>query len=121
MPSARPDGLWSDPDGRVWIQTDGTQPLGANDQMLAANPYVNDSRGAPELRRFFTGVRGCEVTGVITTPDQRTMFVNIQHPGDGKPSQWPQLRRLHNAALRDRRRHQDRRRRHRDVGPRDVQ
>jgi secreted PhoX family phosphatase len=86
-----PDGIWSDPDGRVRIQTDGTQPLGANDQMLAANPYVTDAAGAPELRRFLTGVPGCEVTGVVTTPDQRTMFVNIQHPGDGSPSQWPHL------------------------------
>ena len=84
-----PDGIWSDPDGRVWIQTDGTQPLAANDQMLAANPYVRDSEGAPELRRFFTGIPGGEVTGVVTTPDQRTMFVNIQHPGESKPSQWP--------------------------------
>jgi len=57
--------------------------------MLAANPYVKDSRGAPKLRRFFTGIPGGEVTGVITTPDQRTMFVNIQHPGESKPSQWP--------------------------------
>ncbi len=86
-----PDGIWSDPDGRVWIQTDGTQPLGANDQMLAANPYRTDDAGVPELRRFLTGVPGCEVTGVVTTPDQRTMFVNIQHPGDGSPSQWPHL------------------------------
>jgi secreted PhoX family phosphatase len=86
-----PDGIWSDPDGRVWIQTDGTQPAGANDQMLAANPYVSDGSGAPELRRFLTGVRGSEVTGVVTTPDQRTMFVNLQHPGDGAPSQWPHL------------------------------
>ena len=84
-----PDGIWSDPDGRVWIQTDGTQPLGANDQMLAANPYLSDDAGAPQLRRFLTGVSGSEVTGVVTTPDQRTMFVNIQHPGDGTPSQWP--------------------------------
>jgi secreted PhoX family phosphatase len=82
-----PDGIWSDPDGRVWIQTDGTQPEAANDQMLAANPYVTDDTGAPQIKRFLTGVTGCEVTGVITTPDQRTMFVNIQHPGDG--SQWP--------------------------------
>jgi len=86
-----PDGIWSDPDGRVWIQTDGTQPLGANDQMLAANPYVTDGHGAPEIKRFFTGVLACEVTGVITTPDQRTMFVNIQHPGEGSPSTWPGL------------------------------
>ncbi len=63
--------------------------LASHDQMLAANPYVSDPEGAPELRRFLTGVPGCEVTGVVTTPDQRTMFVNIQHPGDGSPSQWP--------------------------------
>ena len=63
-----PDGIWSDPDGRVWIQTDGTQPAGANDQMLAANPYVSDENGVPELRRFLTGVPGCEVTAVIRRP-----------------------------------------------------
>lgn len=85
-----PDGLWIDPDGRVWIQTDGTQPEGANDQMLAADPYVTDADGVPQIRRFFTGVRGCEVTGVVMTPDQRTMFVNVQHPGEAVPSTWPQ-------------------------------
>lgn len=84
-----PDGMWVDPDSRVWIQTDGRQPEGANDQMLAANPFVTDSSGAPEIRRFLTGVVKCEVTGVITTPDQRTMFINIQHPGQGGGSTWP--------------------------------
>jgi secreted PhoX family phosphatase len=58
--------------------------------MLVANPYVSDAQGAPEIRRFFTGVRACEVTGVITTPDQQTMFVNLQHPGEFAPSTWPQ-------------------------------
>ena len=84
-----PDGLWADPDGRIWIQTDGTQPGGANDQMLVADPTRRDDAGAPELRRFLTGVVNCEVTGVITTPDQRTMFVNLQHPGEGGGSTWP--------------------------------
>jgi secreted PhoX family phosphatase len=82
-----PDGLWLDPDSRVWIQTDGRQPEAANNQMLAADPYRTDETGAAEIRRFFTGVLGCEVTGMITTPDQRTMFINIQHPGNG--STWP--------------------------------
>ena len=86
-----PDGLWADPDGRIWIQTDGRQPEDANDQMLAADPGVRDAQGRPELRRFLTGVVGCEVTGVITTPDQRTMFVNLQHPGDGGGSTWPRM------------------------------
>jgi len=85
-----PDGLWVDPDGRVWIQTDGSQPGAANNQMLAANPYVSDARGAPEIKRFFTAVTGSEVTGVITTPDQRTMFTNVQHPGEDGNSTWPQ-------------------------------
>jgi secreted PhoX family phosphatase len=81
-----PDGIWIDPDGRAWIQTDisnSSQNLASrgydrigNNQMLAADPVTG------ELRRFLTGPRGCEVTGVITTPDQRTMFVNIQHPGE---------------------------------------
>jgi secreted PhoX family phosphatase len=85
-----PDGLWADYDGRIWIQTDGTQPLEANDQMLAADPTKVDADGVPEIKRFLTGVTGCEVTGVITTPDQRTMFVNIQHPGENGGSSWPQ-------------------------------
>jgi secreted PhoX family phosphatase len=84
-----PDGLWVDADSRVWIQTDGSQPEGANDQMLAANPNATDAHGVPEIRRFLTGVKNGEVTGVITTPDQRTMFVNIQHPGEGGGSSWP--------------------------------
>ena len=35
-----------------------------------------------ETRRFLVGPRGCEITGVTMTPDQRTMFINIQHPGE---------------------------------------
>ncbi len=85
-----PDGLWADPDGRIWIQTDGTQPLEANDQMLAADPNTTDADGVPLIKRFLTGVPGCEVTGVVTTPDQQTMFVNIQHPGEDGGSTWPQ-------------------------------
>jgi uncharacterized protein len=81
-----PDGLWFDPDRRLWIQTDisnssqnrpdrGYDRI-ANNAMLAADPATG------ELRRFLVGPRGCEITGVITTPDQRTMFVNVQHPGE---------------------------------------
>jgi secreted PhoX family phosphatase len=85
-----PDGLWLDPDSRAWIQTDGTQPYGANNQMLAADPYRTDGAGAPEVRRFLTGVVGCEVTGIAMTPDQRTLFINLQHPGEAGGSTWPQ-------------------------------
>ena len=81
-----PDGIWVDPSGIVWIQTDisnsvqnradrGYDNIG-NNAMLAANPATG------EVKRFMTGPRGCELTGVTMTPDQRTMFVNIQHPGE---------------------------------------
>ena len=81
---ACPDGLWCDANSRLWIQTDmgdigppfkgALEPFGTN-QMLAADPKTG------EVRRFLTGPWGQEVTGVITTPDQKTMFVNLQHPG----------------------------------------
>ena len=35
-----------------------------------------------EVRRFLVGPKQCEVTGVFVTPDERTMFVGIQHPGE---------------------------------------
>lgn len=74
-----PDGLWADPDGRLFIQTDGSQPNGANDQMLVADTNTG------EIRRLFTSVPGAEVTGLAVTPDRRTMFINLQHPGNGDP------------------------------------
>lgn len=80
---ACPDGLWFDADGRLWVQTDigeAEQNRGAlapfgNNAMLCANPETG------EMRRFLTGPTGQEITGVVTTPDKRTMFVNVQHPG----------------------------------------
>ena len=79
-----PDGLWIDPRGVMWIQTDvSTSALGkgpyaslGNNQMLAADPATG------EVRRFLAGPRGCEITGVVMSPDMRSMFVNIQHPGE---------------------------------------
>ena len=77
-----PDGLWFDRNGRLWIQSDGAFSNSGdyanmgNNQMLCADPNTG------EVRRFLVGPSGCEVTGVVMTPDSRTMFVNIQHPGE---------------------------------------
>ena len=76
-----PDGLWFDYNGRLWIQTDGySNETFGNQMMLAADPVTRD------IRRFFIGPVGCEVTGVVTTPDSKTMFVNIQHPRNNWPN-----------------------------------
>jgi len=47
-----------------------------NNQMLAADVATG------EVRRFLVGPSGCEITGVTWTPDRKTMFVNVQHPGE---------------------------------------
>ncbi|WP_017007030.1 PhoX family protein, partial [Enterovibrio norvegicus] len=94
---ASPDGLAFDPRGIMWIQTDnGADEVEeyTNDQMLAVvpSPLMDDrynqvpitEENQGELRRFFVGPNGCEVTGFAVSPDYRSVFVNIQHP-----SNWP--------------------------------
>jgi secreted PhoX family phosphatase len=77
-----PDGLGFDSFGRMWIQSDGSfANVGdfagmGNNQMLAADPTTK------EIRRFLVGPSGCEITGMAFTPDRKTMFVNVQHPGE---------------------------------------
>jgi len=85
-----PDGIGFDADARLWIQTDGKYSnkddfagMG-NNQMLCADPETG------EIRRFATGPIACEITGLAFSPDQKSMFVGIQHPGEkGKPSHFP--------------------------------
>lgn len=85
-----PDGLGFDKYGRLWIETDGKYTNKGeyahqgNNQMLCANPKTG------EIRRFLVGPKECEITGISFTPDSRTLFVNIQHPGELGDSHWPE-------------------------------
>lgn len=102
----------------LWIQTDdGAYTDVTNCMMLAAIPgsvgdgatktvanalagvtgtaatRVGKAPGAT-LKRFLVGPKQCEITGIDSTPDGRTLFVNIQHPGEGGnpgniTSNWP--------------------------------
>ena len=80
----RPDGLAFDARGVLWIQTDSSASVlnkgefaaFGNNQMLACDPRTG------ETRRFLSGPVNCEITGAAWTPDGRTMFINIQHPGE---------------------------------------
>jgi secreted PhoX family phosphatase len=122
-----PDGLvFSKSTGICWFQTDdGAYTDVTNCMMLAGIPgavgdgakktlaysatlsvdtYVGAAPTADTLKRFLVGPVGCEITGLVESPDGRSMFINIQHPGettamsavaDGDPnaasytSQWP--------------------------------
>ena len=79
-----PDGLWFDPRGLLWIQTDvSTSTLNKGDYAnLGNNMMLAADVATGETRRFLVGPTGCEVTGVVMTPDLTTMFVDIQHPGE---------------------------------------
>ncbi len=103
------DQDFSSPDGLVftrssnlcWIQTDdGAYTDVSNCMMLAALPGqvgdgeavtvsgtgITTQRGklptADTLKRFLVGPAACEITGLCETPDGKTIFVNIQHPGE---------------------------------------
>ena len=123
-----PDGLWfSKATGICWIQTDdGAMTDESNCMMLAAIPgqvgdggkvtvknkmvvngveqtgtqetFLGAALGEAKLRRFLVAPNGSEVTGITDTPDGRTLFVNIQHPGESSKalsageapqSMWP--------------------------------
>ena len=68
----------------LWIGTDigptalnkGEMARLGNNQLMACNPATG------EVRRFLTGPANCELTGATWAPDGKTMFVNIQHPGE---------------------------------------
>ncbi|SEB44102.1 hypothetical protein SAMN05216178_0317 [Pseudomonas saponiphila] len=85
-----PDGLGFDQAGRLWILTDGDYSNSGdfagmgNNQMLCADPQSG------EIRRFMVGPVGCEVTGIAFAPDQKTLFVGIQHPGENGGSTFPE-------------------------------
>jgi secreted PhoX family phosphatase len=125
-----PDGLWfSKATGICWIQTDdGAYTDESNCMLLAALPgtvgdgskitvdnkmtvsgadvtgrqetFIGAALGDAKLRRFLVAPKGAEVTGITESADGKTLFVNIQHPGENTPaigaaaaftfeSQWP--------------------------------
>jgi secreted PhoX family phosphatase len=104
-----PDGLWFSPTTKLaWIQTDdGSYTDVTNCMMLVGIPgQVGDGSTkalnytkadgstltittragkAPTsdtLKRFLVGPSDSEITGAAETPDGKTVFVNIQHPGE---------------------------------------
>ena len=101
---ACPDTIAFDPRGVLWIGTDiGSSAMGKGEmQGLGNNALLACDPASGEVRRFLTGPVGCELTGATWTPDGRTLFVNIQHPGEtpseqsdpanpGRFSRWPDV------------------------------
>lgn len=88
-----PDNGAIDPMGRLWVATDGNEKTGAADGLWAMETE-GDARGTG--RAFFRAPVGAEVCGPQFTPDGKSLFLAVQHPGDGdgatfeNPScRWP--------------------------------
>jgi hypothetical protein len=79
-----PDNCAIDSDGRLWIATDGNSPkrTGRNDGLWAIETD-GAARGTAKL--FFSVPFGAEMCGPEFTPDQETLFLAIQHPGEADP------------------------------------
>ena len=84
-----PDGLSFDEKGLLWIQTDGNYSNEkdfagqGNNQMLIGGPVTG------EIRRFLVGPKQAEIMGIAWAADRRTVFVEVQHPGERGESSWP--------------------------------
>ncbi|MGP7796254.1 alkaline phosphatase PhoX [Sphingomonas sp. CLY1604] len=116
---ARPSNVSGQGTPLMWIETDdGAYTDVTNCMLLAAIPgrvgdggtrtITNSLNGATgtqatrigkapgaTLKRFLVGPKQCEITGIDSTPDGRSLFVNVQHPGEGGgpaniTSNWPQ-------------------------------
>ena len=113
-----PDGMWFSQaaSGLVWLQTDdGKITDVTNCMMLAGLPgqvgdgakrtitnisadgattmaqdtIVGAGPTSSTLRRFLVGPVACEITGIAWANDERTMFINVQHPGEANDSTFP--------------------------------
>jgi secreted PhoX family phosphatase len=76
-----PDNLAVDHQGRLWIATDGNslKKTGRADGIWAVETE-GPLRGTS--RHFYRVPDGAEMCGPFFTPDDETLFVSVQHPGE---------------------------------------
>ncbi|WP_102125330.1 PhoX family protein [Deinococcus planocerae] len=83
---ASPDNLVFDPYGNLWMVTDnsdlGTNPIKAFHGHNAMFFFPTEGRNAGQAYRFAIGPRDAELTGPVWSPDGRTLFLSVQHPGE---------------------------------------
>ena len=72
--------------GRPGRVADGTTPTLSYTKADGTKLDITTRMGAvptlDTLRRFLVGPVDCEITGCSETPDGKTVFINIQHPGE---------------------------------------
>lgn len=91
-----PDNVAVDPKGRLWVATDGQN---ANSTGRADGLWAIETAGAARgtAKHFYRVPLGAEMCGPRFTPDLETLFLAVQHPGEGStfanPStRWPDFK-----------------------------
>jgi len=87
---ASPDNLVFDPYGNLWMVTDNsdlsTNPIKGFHGNNAMFFFPTEGPNAGRAYRFAIGPVDAEMTGPVWSPDGKTLFVSIQHPGEDSES-----------------------------------
>jgi len=95
-----PDNLAFDSNGNLWVVTDissSSQNKGVHKTFMNNGLFVIPTHGPSKgvALQFASGPVECELTGPFFTPDERTLFLSVQHPGEetkdlaNPTSRWP--------------------------------
>ena len=79
-----PDNLALDRAGNLWMVTDRSSGSSATDLFGNNSCWVLPRQGAAagEALCFATGPMECELCGLALDPEERTLFLAVQHPGE---------------------------------------
>jgi hypothetical protein len=89
-PIGAPDNVAFDNAGNLWIATDGQPSAIKYNDALHMVPTAGSERG--HVQQFFSSTTGSEVCGPEFTPDNKTLFLAVQHPGEGGLFEMPTTR-----------------------------
>ncbi|WP_166240775.1 PhoX family protein [Paenibacillus turpanensis] len=95
-----PDNLAFDSNGNLWVVTDistSSHNKGVYKSFMNNGLFVIPTTGPSmgEAQQFASGPKDAELTGPFFTPDERTLFLSVQHPGEmtedlnNPTSTWP--------------------------------
>ena len=84
-----PDNCSFDESGNIWIATDGFNRAGKADGI-----WISASNGKEKAlsKQFLRAPVGAEICSPCFTPDFKTMFCSVQHPGGGSSYDQPSTR-----------------------------
>ncbi|MBK6902242.1 MAG: DUF839 domain-containing protein [Saprospirales bacterium] len=100
---ACPDNMAFDPAGNLWFTSDISGAAMNNEDYPQYLPFKNNSlfvvpiKGdqAGQVIRIANAPTGAEFTGPLFSPDGKSLFLSVQHPGENTPSpdqvnsHWP--------------------------------